>query len=45
MLNSPGGAGYGDPQERSRDFVVEDILQGFVSPEAADRLYGYREDA
>ena len=42
MLNSAGGGGYGNPLERARELVEEDVRQGFVSPEAAARDYGYR---
>jgi len=36
-----GGGGYGDPRERSRDLVVRDLRNGFVSEEAARSIYGY----
>jgi N-methylhydantoinase B len=36
-----GGGGYGDPRERDRELVERDIRDGFVSAEAARRLYGY----
>jgi N-methylhydantoinase B len=36
----PGGGGFGDPRERSRDAVRADVRSGFVSPEAARREYG-----
>jgi 5-oxoprolinase (ATP-hydrolysing)/N-methylhydantoinase B len=42
MLNSAAGGGYGNPLERTRDLVEDDLRQGFVSPEAAARDYGYR---
>ncbi|MBN8943715.1 MAG: hydantoinase B/oxoprolinase family protein [Rhizobiales bacterium] len=35
-----GGAGYGDPAERSRKAVEDDIALGLVTPEAARRDYG-----
>ncbi len=41
----PGGAGYGDPAERSRAAVAEDVAAGLVSPEAARRDYGADERA
>lgn len=36
-----GGGGYGEPLERSRELVMRDVLQGFVSAEAARREYGF----
>jgi N-methylhydantoinase B len=35
-----GGGGYGDPAGRSRESVLADLAEGFVSPEAAARDYG-----
>lgn len=35
-----GGGGYGDPFEREPERVLEDVLDGRVSPEAARRDYG-----
>ena len=45
ILDSAGGGGYGDPGERPRELVAEDVRQGFVSPAAAAEYYGYREEA
>jgi len=36
----PGGGGYGDPLERDPDAVLQDVLNGYVSIEAAAREYG-----
>ena len=36
----PGGGGYGDPLARSRERVLADVRDGFVSAEAAERDYG-----
>lgn len=38
-----GGAGYGNPLERSREKVARDIACKKVSPEKARELYGYQE--
>ena len=38
-----GGAGYGDPRERSRAAVDEDVADGLVSPDAAEHAY-HRQD-
>lgn len=35
-----GGAGYGDPLEREEERVLEDVLDGRISAEAAERDYG-----
>jgi N-methylhydantoinase B len=40
-----GGGGYGDPKERSRSEVENDIAQGFVSAENAASFYGWRANA
>ena len=37
-----GGGGYGDPRERDTQKVLEDVRQGFVSPEGALRDYGVK---
>jgi N-methylhydantoinase B/oxoprolinase/acetone carboxylase alpha subunit len=39
-LVSPSGGGYGDPLERDPTAVAEDVREGFVSRESAERLYG-----
>jgi N-methylhydantoinase B len=36
----PGGGGYGQPFERDQAAVVDDVLNGYVSIEAAARDYG-----
>ena len=41
---TPGGAGFGDPRERERDLVREDVLEGWITREAARRDYGFEED-
>ncbi|MCZ6844239.1 MAG: hydantoinase B/oxoprolinase family protein [SAR324 cluster bacterium] len=35
-----GGGGWGDPLERPPEIVLDDVLDGFVSPEAALDAYG-----
>lgn len=35
-----GGGGYGDPRTRAVQQVVDDVTDGFVSPEAAREVYG-----
>jgi len=36
---TPGGGGYGSPLERDRESVQEDILEGYISEEAAEQYY------
>ncbi|KZB83956.1 hydantoinase B/oxoprolinase family protein [Amycolatopsis regifaucium] len=36
----PGGGGYGDPLEREPEAVLADVVDGYVSVEAARELYG-----
>lgn len=40
-LRLSGAGGYGDPQERDPGAIAEDILDGYVTPEAARAAYGY----
>ena len=40
QLNLPGGGGYGDPFRRPVELVLNDVINGYVSLEAADREYG-----
>ncbi|HEY6030868.1 MAG TPA: hydantoinase B/oxoprolinase family protein, partial [Gaiellaceae bacterium] len=42
QLNPPGGAGYGDPRQRDPELVLRDVVDGYVSLEAAERDYGVR---
>ncbi|UMP06256.1 hydantoinase B/oxoprolinase family protein [Amycolatopsis sp. EV170708-02-1] len=36
----PGGGGYGDPVDRDPDAVLADVVDGYISVEAARELYG-----
>lgn len=38
-----GGAGYGSPSKRAAAALAADVEDGFVTPEAAKRLYGKRK--
>jgi len=40
-----GGAGFGDPRARAAALVEQDIAEGVVSPEAAERDYGFQRAA
>ena len=35
-----GGGGHGDPRERRRERVREDVREGYVSAQAASEVYG-----
>ena len=37
---APGGGGWGNPLEREAERVLQDVIEGFVTPEAALRDYG-----
>jgi N-methylhydantoinase B len=37
---SGGGGGFGPPIEREPEYVADDVAQGYISPEAAYKLYG-----
>lgn len=39
-VNLPGGGGYGDPLERDPQRVLWDVIEGYISPEAAEKKYG-----
>jgi N-methylhydantoinase B len=43
-VEMPGGGGYGDPREREPERVLDDVLNGYVSIEAAERDYGVAID-
>ncbi|MFQ6185983.1 hydantoinase B/oxoprolinase family protein [Sinorhizobium meliloti] len=40
-LVTPGGGGYGNPANRRRDLIENDLAEGYISEEAAYRIYGY----
>jgi N-methylhydantoinase B len=39
VLETQGGGGWGEPTSRSRERVLEDIADGYVSAEAAQEVY------
>jgi len=41
-LHFPGGGGYGDPAKRDSAAIRADVEAGYVTPEAAERDYGYK---
>jgi len=40
LLQTAGGGGYGDPSKRAREAVLQDVAEGYISKEAAAKLYG-----
>ena len=40
QLRTPGGGGYGDPLERERKLILEDIAKGYIDKRAAETEYG-----
>lgn len=43
IAEAPGGGGWGDPRERSRDSVAQDLADGRISASAAREVYGMTE--
>jgi N-methylhydantoinase B len=41
MVETPGGAGIGNPNNRAPEAIVADIRNGLVTPDAAERDYAY----
>jgi len=39
-LETPGGGGYGAPEDRAPEKVAGDVAKGFLSAAEADRIYG-----
>ncbi len=39
-LDTPGGGGLGNPRKRDPKAVLADVIEGYVSPEHAERDYG-----
>jgi N-methylhydantoinase B len=42
-LTVPGGGGFGDPRERERERVLNDVALGLVSADAARDVYGQQD--
>lgn len=45
VMTTSGGGGYGDAAERSLELIAWDLLNGYITPEAAEREYGVTVDA
>ena len=41
-LRVPGSGGFGDPSERDINAIKEDVLDGYISEEAAETHYGVK---
>jgi len=39
-INLPGGGGYGDPMRRDAEKVRWDVIEGYITPEEAEKNYG-----
>ncbi len=42
---SAGGGGWGDPLDRALELVCQDVLDEYVSPEQAEKVYGVKVEA
>jgi N-methylhydantoinase B len=42
VLKTAGGGGFGNPKERDPAMVLEDVLDGYVSIDSAEKDYGVR---
>ena len=38
-MTTPGGGGYGDPRQRDPELVRDDVIAGYITPQAAKRDY------
>lgn len=43
-LETSGGGGFGNPQERSSAAIEHDVAQGYISADSADRIFGKAVD-
>ena len=39
-IHTAAGAGYGDPRQRPRELVQDDVANGYVTPALAQEVYG-----
>jgi N-methylhydantoinase B len=42
QVRTPGGGGYGDPRDRSRECIERDLAREYFDEETAEAEYGYR---
>lgn len=45
QVRTPGGGGYGNPQDRPVELVLRDVQRGYITPEQAERDYGVKAPA
>ena len=45
IVETGGGGGFGDPATRSKDAIIADIRNGYISREAAEKIYGVLSDS
>jgi N-methylhydantoinase B len=45
VLKLPGGGGFGDPRQRGRERIIDDLEAGYITVDAAARTYGLMEPA
>jgi N-methylhydantoinase B len=43
-FETPGGGGYGPPQERNHQSIRDDLKNGYISKESAAKHYNYSEE-
>jgi N-methylhydantoinase B/oxoprolinase/acetone carboxylase alpha subunit len=43
-IRTAGGGGFGETAKRDRAAIENDLAEGYISPERANRDYGYRAD-
>lgn len=41
QVRTPGGGGYGRPEERAHDLLARDLRRGYYSAEDLKKMYGY----
>ena len=44
LIKTNGGGGYGNPADRSRERVYQDLLEGWISEQEARRIYQWSGD-
>ena len=44
VMAFPGGAGYGNPLERSKELVMRDLARGYISAQTALQEYGLSQE-
>jgi N-methylhydantoinase B len=44
LIRTPGGGGYGRPEERARDLIARDLRRGYVDRAAVRKDYGWTPD-